>query len=87
VARFSEVAAEAIELLQAGREFPSGLSAFDAAYQVLVLPQRIAQSPVDAALAERILHWPEDTVTPHSLLVWRDPSGLHFQARLPAPPT
>lgn len=87
VAKFSQVAAETNGLLQAGREFPSGLPAFDRAYQTLVLPERLAQSPVDAALADRILHWPEDTITPHSLLVWRDPAGLHFQARLPAPPT
>lgn len=86
VAKFSKVAAETIGLWQ-GRELPSGVFAFDKAYQTVALPERFPQSPVDAALAERILHWPENTITPHSLLVWRDHSGLHLQARLPAPPT
>lgn len=87
VAKFSKVAAETVGLWQAGREFPSGVSAFDKAYQTVALPERFSQSPVDAALAERILHWPENTITPHSLLVWLDHSGLHLQARLPSPPT
>jgi hypothetical protein len=86
VAAFSAAGAGAIGFLQSAREFPSGLSAFDAAYQVLALPRQIRQSPLDPALAERILHWPPDTVAPHSVLVWRDPFGLYFQARLPAPP-
>jgi hypothetical protein len=87
VAKFSGVAAESFALGQAGREFPSGLPAFDKAYQTLALPERFAKPPLDAGLAERILHWPADTIAPQSLLVWRDPTGLHFQARLPAPPT
>lgn len=84
-AKFSESAAETIRLLQAGREFPSGLGAFDQAYQVLALP-RFAAAPVDAALAQRMMQWPADAIRPHSLLMWRDPTALHFQARLPAPP-
>lgn len=86
VAKFSEVAAETIGLLQAGREFPSGLPAFDQTYQVLGLPQRFAAAPVDAAVAQHMLHWPVGAICPHSLLMWRDPTALHFQARLPAPP-
>jgi hypothetical protein len=86
VAAFSEAAAGAIGFFQFAREFPSGLPAFDAAYQVLALPRQIRQSPLDPALAERILHWPADAIAPHSVLAWRDPFGLCLQARLPATP-
>lgn len=86
VAKFSEVAAETIGILQAGRQLPSGLPAFDQAYQVLGLAQPFTGPPVDAAVAQHMLHWPAGAISPHSLLMWRDPTALHFQARLPAPP-
>jgi len=86
VAVFSGTVAGAVTFFEHAREFPSGLPAFDKACQILALPERVQEAPIDAALAERILHWPADTITGHSVLAWRDPFGLHFQARLPAPP-
>jgi len=86
VAALSGAAASAIGFLRDAREFPSGLPAFDAAYQVLALPRRISKPPVDPALAGRILSWPADAIAPHSVLAWRDPFGFHIHARLPATP-
>lgn len=82
----SGTAASAIRFIRDSRELPSGFPAFDSAYQVLVLPGRVSAAPVDSALAERALHWPADTIAPHSVLAWRDPFGLKFEARLPGQP-
>jgi hypothetical protein len=87
VAAFSGAIASGLEFFQNSRELPSGLAAFDAAYEVLVLPQQIQQSPVDAALGQRMLSWPANAIAPHSVLAWRDPFGLHIEARLPSPAT
>jgi hypothetical protein len=86
VAAFSGAIGSAVELLQNAQELPSGLAAFDARYEVLVLPKQIQKQPVDAALGQRMLSWPADAIAPHSILAWRDPFGLHLQARLPGPP-
>jgi len=86
VAALSGVIASAAGFFRGAREFPSGLLAFDAAYQVLVLPRQIHQPPVEQALAERILQWPADAIAPHSVLAWRDLYAFEVQARLPAPP-
>ena len=85
VAAISGTAASALGFCRAARELPSGLTAFDTAYQVLALPHQIRQPPIDAPLAERYVHWPVGAVAPHSVLAWRDPFGFHLQARLPAP--
>jgi len=71
---------------QTAVEIPTGCPAFDAAYRVLALPGQMHQLPIDAALAERILHWPAAAITPHSVVAWRDSFGLQLQARLPGPP-
>jgi hypothetical protein len=81
----SGAAADAVPMLREARDFPSGVAGFDAAYQVLALPQKVAHSPVEPALAQRIMDWPGDAIRPHSVLAWRDPFGLVFEARLPAP--
>ena len=47
VANFSGVAAEAVAFLRDARDLPSGVAAFDAAYQVFVLPGE------NSALADR----------------------------------
>jgi hypothetical protein len=86
IADFSSAGASAIEFLRDARETPAGLAAFDAAYQVITLPEKFRQPLVNPALAERVLHWPDSAVRPHSLLAWRDPFGVQFQARLPGPP-
>lgn len=86
VAAFSDVFAGEIGFYRQARELPSGLPAFDAAYRILVLPEQIRRSPVDAALADRMLNWPAKAIRPHSLLCWRSPYGIHLQARLPGPP-
>jgi len=85
VAAFSGAIASGLDFFQNAQELPSGLAAFEAAYELLVLPNQFSKPPVDAALGERILHWPADTTTPHSMLAWRDAFGLHVDARLPAP--
>ncbi len=85
VAAFSGALASGLEFSQNSRELPSGLAAFDAAYEVLVLPQQIQQPPVDAALGQRLMTWPENAIAPHSVRAWRNPFGLHIEARLPAP--
>jgi hypothetical protein len=73
-----------VEFFQDAAELPCGLPAFDAAYQILAVPQKF-QQPVDAELAARILRWPEEAIAPHSVLIWRDPFGFHLKVRLPAP--
>jgi hypothetical protein len=85
VAAFSGAIASGLDFFQNAQELPSGLAAFDAAYEVLVLPKQFGKPPVEAALGERILHWPASSIAPHSVLAWRDAFGLHVQARLPAP--
>ena len=84
VVAFSATLASAIEFFHDASQFLSGLPAFDTAYQVLALAQQF-RHPLDAELAACILHWPEEAVAPHSVLVWRDPFGFHLQVRLPAP--
>jgi len=85
VAKFSGLAASAIRLLQQGKEMPSGVPAFDSAYQVLCLG--VSWQPlVDAKLAERLLAGPGDGISIHAMLMWRDPFGFCVEARLPAPP-
>jgi hypothetical protein len=84
VATFSTALASAIEFFHDASRFPSGLPAFDAAYQVLALPQQ-ARHPLHTELAARILHWPEQAIAPHSVLAWRDPFGFHLKVCLPAP--
>lgn len=86
VAPFSDVLAGEIGFYRQAREIASGLPAFDAAYRILVLPDRIGRSPVDSTLAERMLNSPADAVRPHSVLSWRSAYGLRLQARLPGPP-
>src|SRR5690242_11856751 len=85
VEAYSGLAASAIRLLQEGKETPSGVATFDAAYRVLRLG--VSWQPlVDAKLAERIIAWPTEAYALHALLAWRDPFGFHVHARLPAPP-
>jgi hypothetical protein len=86
IAALSGAAASEIAFLRDAKEWPSGLAAFDAGYQVLTTPPQILQAPVDPELAARILQWPADAVAPHSVLAWRDPFALHFRFRLPGPP-
>jgi hypothetical protein len=66
-------------LAEVSREYPTGLAAFDAEYEVL-------GKPLDPALAASLLAWPAEVIAPQSWLAWRDPSGLHFHVRLKAPP-
>jgi hypothetical protein len=84
VANFSGAAADAVAFLRDARDLPSGVAAFDAAYRVSALPQ-VQHSPIEPGLAKRILDWSGDAIHPHSVLAWRDPFGLVFEARLPAP--
>ena len=86
VAAFSGAIASGAAFLRDAHEIPTGLPAFDAAYSVLALPQRPLSPPIDPALAERLLHWPQDAIAPHSLLAWRDTFGFHVEARLPTTP-
>jgi hypothetical protein len=86
IASFSGALAGAAGFLRDAAETPAGVPEFDAAYQVMLRPEQISKPVVDASLADRILHWPADTVAPHSMLIWRDPFALHCQARLPAQP-
>src|SRR4029077_4248006 len=85
VAKFSGAIASGLDFFQHAQELPTGLSTFDSAYRVLVLTKQFGNPPVDAALAERILHWPPDTIAPHSVLAWRDAFGFCVDARLPGP--
>jgi hypothetical protein len=86
IASFSETVASSIGFFRTVRVLRSGSTAFDATYQILALPHQMRQSPIDAALAERFLHWPATAVAPVSVVAWRDPFGFHLQARLPATP-
>lgn len=86
VAAFSSALASEAAFFRTAQEFPSGLAGFDAAYRILALPGRLAQAPLDGALAERVIHWPADATAPHAVLAWREPSGFEIQARLPEPP-
>ena len=86
IAKFSGTTAEVAELLKDAPESPSGLADFDGAYRVATSKDQFRAPLVDSTLAKRILEWPPDTVKAHSVLAWRDPFGLHFQARLPGPP-
>jgi len=86
VASASHVAAGAVRFLRESGEFPSGLAAFDAVYEVFVRSDQVGQSLVDPQLAVRILRWPAGAVAAHSMLIWRDAFGLHVQARLASPP-
>jgi hypothetical protein len=85
VTSFSAAAADAVAFLRDARDLSSGVAAFDAAYQVSALPRRLVHSPIEPALAKRIMDWPHDSIRPHSVLAWRDPFGLVLEARLPAP--
>lgn len=86
VAGLSEVLSREIAFYRQARELSSGSPEFDAAYQILVLPDRAQQSPIGPALAERMLCWPKAAVQAYSIRSWRDPYGVHVQARLPGPP-
>jgi hypothetical protein len=86
IASFSGTVASAIGFFRTARVLPSGSAAFDATYQILALPHQMRQSPIDAALAERFLHWPATAIAPVAEVAWRDPFGFHLQARLPATP-
>lgn len=85
MAAFSEALASEAEFFREAQELPTGVAAFDAAYQLLALGH-LRESLITPALAQRVLAWPPDAVQPHSMLAWRDPFGLHLQARLPGPP-
>lgn len=86
IAKFSGIAADAVEFLKDAPESTSGFAAFDSVYRVTAKTDRFRMPLVDADLAKRMLDWPSEAVKAHSVLVWRDPFGLHFQARLPGPP-
>ena len=85
IAGFSGTLASAIEFFRDAREFPTGMTAFDSGYRVLGNPKTIREAPVDHSMAEKILRWPAEAVPPHTILIWRDPFGLHLVARLPGP--
>lgn len=86
IAAFSGTAASALEFLREAQEMPSGVAEFDAAYRILALPEKTGHPLVEASLAEKILRWPAGGAVLNSFLAWRDPFGLHCQARLSAPP-
>ena len=79
IAAVTGAAASDLKFLREAREYPSGLAAFDAAYQVVALPRQIGQPLVDAGFAASILQWPTDAIAPHSVLAWRDRFALHLQ--------
>ena len=83
ITSFSGAVADGVAFLRDARRLPSGLAAFDAAYEILAVHEKAGHSPVDPAFAKRIMDWPGDAM--HSVLAWRDPFGLVFEARLPAP--
>jgi len=84
VARFSRTVAAAVRFMGNAQEILSGQPRFDSRYQVLVSPNA-NRLVVDAALAGRILQWP-DALAVHSIVGWRDPYGFVLEARLPGPP-
>lgn len=85
VRTFSGILASELEFFRNAKEFPSGLPEFDTAYRILALPQQFRESPLNAVLGSQILRWPTGAISPHSLLGWRDPFGVHVKARLLAP--
>lgn len=86
VGTFSSSLASGVAFFRNAQETPAGLAAFDAAYQVLTLPGKFQRPPVDPALAERLLQWPDGAMRPHSVMAWRDSFGLQCKVRLPGPP-
>ena len=86
VAAFSGAAESAVVFFRDARSIQSGCAAFDAANEMLALPEKMRKPPFEPSLAERALRWPADSVQPHSVLAWRDPFALHFLVRLPGPP-
>lgn len=84
IARLSGTLDSAVRFLQEANERRSGVADFDAAYEVRA--RDTSYTPVDAALAGRILRWPADSVAPQSMVAWRDPFGFHCNLRLPGPP-
>ncbi|MFN7998998.1 MAG: hypothetical protein U0Q18_35580 [Bryobacteraceae bacterium] len=86
LARVSATAASAVAFLRDATEVPTGVSEFNARYRVMTLAHRTGKFEIEPALAERMLRWPVGATAPHSVLAWRDPFGLHVQARLPGPP-
>ena len=86
LAAISGAAESAVIFFRDARAMQSGSEAFDAAYEMLALPEKMQKPPFEQSFAERVLHWPADTVRPYSVLAWRDPFALHFLTRLPGPP-
>ncbi len=86
IAAFSATLGGIVGFFRDAQELPSGFAAFDSVYKVLALTKHIQQSPIESALAHRILQWPTGTIAPHSVLALRDPFAFEFQARLPGPP-
>jgi hypothetical protein len=84
IVKLSRTAGGALQFLRDAHEAPSGVADFDAAYEIRVRPS--GPSPIDAALARRILTPPSEAVAPRAVVAWRDPFGFHFNARLPGPP-
>lgn len=82
ISKLSGAAAEAIGFAQEHADAPAGWPPFDAVYSVLVRSGR--KSPVDAALARRIMEWPAAAQTPKAVLAWRGPRGFHVEFRLGA---
>ena len=82
IGRVSSDLAGQVMLERCGREQPSGLASFDAVYKVVGM----ASSVVDETLAAQFIQWPAAGVVPHSILAWRDHSGLRLEARMPGPP-
>jgi hypothetical protein len=86
LAKFSGTLARGAAFLRDAQELPSGLPAFDEAYEVLAIEKLIHQPLVDVSFARRFLEWPTDAVQPHSLIAWRGPFGLDVEVRLPGAP-
>ncbi len=80
--RFAGLDAAAMGFAGTPREVPSGHADFDAAYRILVRPDRAERIGIDAALAGRLLRWPAPAMTPHSMLAWRNRYAFEIQARL-----
>ena len=58
IAAFSRTLASTVGFLEGAQELPTGFPPFDAVYRVLALVRQIDETPVDPALAGRILKWP-----------------------------
>ena len=65
-------------------ETASGLPAFDAMFRVFSMSRQSSGLPLQPEIAARFLSWPRNTVAPHAFAAWRDDSGCHLQAHLPA---